>query len=110
MVFGKINSDTIRRTANNVKFHAMKGYQNTKSFLNSLDQGVQTGKKIYSAVAPLIEAFAPGIAPQISGKTSKLIKDYDDIKERVTKTHDDVQQKIGETGQRLKKQGVKLNF
>jgi hypothetical protein len=111
MFGGKITTQGLRNVFNNVKNHATMGYHKTREFLGNVDHGFKMAKRIYGAIAPVINNVAgTHHAKAINNHVMKAVGGYEQMRNKVMDAHDAVAQNVGQAVGGLRKAGVHINL
>jgi hypothetical protein len=87
-MFGKITGDSIRQSMINVKNGLMSGYNNTKNFFGDINNGYNTFKEVYHALAPSIEKYGGG---SVNSHIIKGLGNYETIRHKVLNFHNEAE-------------------
>jgi len=92
-----------------VKNFLGKSYVHGKNILGRFDDAYTTGKKIYSAVAPMIESMAPQ-TKALTNNVMKGLNAYENLRSKVMDSHETISNNINNVVGGLKKSGIKLSL
>jgi len=92
-----------------VKSFLGKSYVNGKHILGRMDGAYTTGKKIFSAVAPILESMAPQ-TKALTNNVMKGVNAYENLRSKVMDSHDAISNNINNVVGGLKKSGIKLSL
>ena len=99
----KITADSIRHGFGHVKSFLNNSYNQAQKFASTLDNHVGTAKRIYGAVAPLLDEMT---GTRVNNTAMKALDTYDDLKRKVI----DGDARGREMHSRLRKAAPELNF
>jgi len=80
----KLSASSIRNSIHAAKNHIIGGYHQAVRVAGHIHDGVNTGRRIYAALSPIIDA----VAPSLHGRASKALTNYAQARERVMSLHD----------------------
>ena len=60
-MFGRVTRDSIRQAAGRVRGHIQHAYSTARHWGSMLDQGVKIASKVYGAVQPALQDYAPQV-------------------------------------------------
>ena len=100
MFGGKINKHSISQAFGKLKQHVGNGYRKTKHFLGQVDQGIHVAKKVYGALAPVIDRYGGDNANK---HIMKAIGGYEHLRNKVMDTHDTAVSNVNQVVGHLKK-------
>ena len=83
-------------------------YHRAKSFLGDVDSGFKIAKKVYGAVAPILDQVNGG--NQINKHIMKAVGGYEGIRSKVMDAHDTAINNVNQVASNLKKANVKFNI
>ena len=110
-MFGKVSQDYVRYNLNKAKKHIGNKYVESKRLLHNIDHGVRLTKKVYSAVAPVINSLAGNEHfSKINKHAMKAISGYDNIRKNVIDNHDQAESHVNQTVSNLKKAGISIGL
>ena len=110
-MIGKVSSDYVRYNFNKAKTSIGNKYAEGKRLLHNVDHGVRLTKKVYSAVAPVINSLAGNENfSKINKHVIKAISGYDNIRQSVMKNHEQAEGHINQTVSNLKKAGISIGL
>ena len=110
-MFGKVSSDYVRYNFNKAKKNIGNKYVEGKRLLHNIDHGVKIAKKVYGAVAPVINSLAGNENfSKINKHAMKAISGYDNIRKNVMEGHDQAESHVNQTVSNLKKAGVSIGL
>ena len=107
MFGGKLSRESVHRAFGNLKHHVGQTYHRTKHFLGQVDHGVQIAKKIYGAVAPVLEHYGGGGANK---HIMKAIGGYEHLRNKVMDTHETAANNVNQVVGHLKKRVPELGL
>ena len=107
MFGGKINKHSIAQAFGKLKRHVGNRYQKTKHFLGQVDQGIHMAKKVYGALAPVIDHYSGGSANK---HIMKAIGGYEHLRNKVMDTHDTAVNNVNQVVGHLKKRVPELGL
>jgi hypothetical protein len=107
MFGGKITNHSVAHAVGRLKHHIGNTYRRTKHFLGQVDHGVQIAKKVYGAVAPVLEHHGGG---QANKHIMKAIGGYEHLRNKVMDTHDTVGNNVNQVVGHLKKRVPELGL
>ena len=82
-MFGRVTRDSIKQAAGRVRGHIQHAYSTARHWGSMLDQGVRVASKVYSAVQPALEEYAPKVEKRVTGGLRAVKGDYDNIRDRL---------------------------
>ena len=82
-MFGRVTRDSIRQAAGRVRGHIQHAYSTARHWGSMLDQGVKVASKVYSAVQPALQDYAPKVEKRVSGGLRAVKGEYDNIRDRL---------------------------
>ena len=110
-MFGKVSQDYVRNNFIKAKHIIGNKYVEGKRLLHNIDSGVRVAKKVYSAVAPVINSLAGNENfSKINKHAMKAISGYDNIRQSVMDGHEQAEEHITQTFSNLKKQGISIGL
>ena len=110
-MFGKINSDYIKHNLNKAKNFIGHHYTQGKRIAHHIDHGFHIAKKVYGAVAPVLDALAGnGKFTKFNKHAMKAISGYDNIRKNVMEGHDQAEHNVNQTLSNLKKSAVSIGL
>ena len=68
-MFGRVTSDSIRRSYHTVRGHLYRGYGQAREFAQALDHGVELAARTYRAVQPILRDVA---GAELEGKATTV--------------------------------------
>ena len=106
-MFGKIAKQQVHHHFNKANDFLGNAYNKTKSFLGTVDSGINNIKTIYIVVSPIMESY--GVNPA-NKSVMKALTEYDTIKSHVMENHDRVFNDINRVRSDLGKKNIKFDF
>ena len=76
-MFGRVTRDSIRQAAGRVRGHVQHAYSTARHWGNILGHGAKVASKVYSAVAPALQEYAPEVEKRVSGGLRAVKGEYD---------------------------------
>jgi hypothetical protein len=89
-----------RRGFVTLKHHAKEAYKHGRFVFSKLDHGFQVLKKLHSVAAPMLKDAG------VHSKTSKVISDFDRIRDKVTGFHETASQAVSNIKRRVPELGL----
>ena len=89
-----------RRGFVTMKHHAKEAYKHGRSFMSKMDYGYQILKKLHNVAAPMLKDAG------VHGKTSKVLSDFDRIRDKVTGFHETASQAVSKVRKRVPELGL----
>ena len=83
-----------------LKHHAKEAYKHGRNVFSKLDYGFQVLKKLHNVAAPMLKDAG------LHGKTSKVISDFDRIRDKVTGFHETASQAVSKVRKRVPELGL----
>ena len=80
-MFHKFNAHHFRRTLNNLKLHAHRGYHHVKNIAGNIDYGVSIAKQAYKILEPVINEYHP--TNQLAHHAMKALNSYETLRNNV---------------------------
>lgn len=109
-MFGKLNRNNLKNIYNTGKNVLLRSYHHGKNFINTLDNGVRTGKAIYDIISPSIESLAGKnrLTDFTNKHIDKGLSKYDEIKNKVVNADQRVNNEINTVNNKLKNHNIHL--
>ena len=82
-MFGRVTRDSIRQAAGRVRGHMEHAYSTARHWGSMLDKGVKIASKVYGAVQPALQEYAPKVEKRVTGGLRAVKGDYDNIRDRL---------------------------
>ena len=82
-MFGRVTRDSIREAAGRVRGHIKHAYSTARHWWSMLDKGVKIASKVYGAVQPALQDYAPQVEKRVSGGLRAVKGEYDNIRDRL---------------------------
>ena len=93
-------SNYARRGFVALKHHAKEAYKHGRNFMSKMDYGFQVLKKLHNVAAPMLKDAG------VHSKTSKVISDFDRIRDKVTGFHETASQAVSNIKRRVPELGL----
>ena len=90
MLFGRVTSDSIRRSYNTVRGHIYRGYGQARAFAQALDHGVELASRTYRAVQPILRDVAPELEGKATTVASGAKSQYNMMRQKALQANDAV--------------------
>ena len=111
MLGGKITAQSMRNVFNNVKHHTTMGYHKTREFLGNVDNGVRVAKRIYGALAPVINnVIGNHHAQALNNNVMKAVGGYEQMRHKVIDAHENVSHNVNQAVGNLRRAGIHINL
>ncbi len=111
MPFGAKYTASLAGAANKTKNFLGKAYQKAKSVFGQVDQSFQHGKRIYSALSPVIRDLAgEKYSSMLDKPAMKAIGKYEDVRNQVMEGHDQARHQVGQVVGKLHKAKVNIGL
>jgi hypothetical protein len=107
MFGGKLTHHSVSHAVGRLKHRIGHAYHTTKHFLGQVDHGVQIAKKVYGAVAPVLDQYG---GKQANKHIMKAIGGYEHIRNKVMDTHETVGNNLNQVAGNLKKRVPELGL
>ena len=82
-MIGRVTRVSIRQGAGRVRGHIQHAYSTAQHWGSMLDQGAKVASKVYSAVQPALQDYAPKVEKRVSGGIRAVKGEYDNIRDRL---------------------------
>ena len=110
-MFGKINRDYIKHNLNKAKSFIGHNYAQGKRMAHHIDHGFNIAKKVYGAVAPVLDSLAGNENfTKINKHVSKAVSGYDAIRQNVIDGHEQAEKHYNSIKSNLKKNNVSIGL
>ena len=93
-------SNYARRGFVTLKHHAKEACKHGRNFMSKMDYGFQVLKKLHSVASPMLKDAG------VHGKTSKVISDFDRIRDKVTGFHETASQAVSNIRRKVPELGL----
>ena len=110
-MFGKVSSDDVRCNFNKAKNSIGNKYVEGQRLFHNIDHGVKIAKKVYGAVAPVINSLAGNeTVSRINKHAMKAISEPGNIRQSVMEGHDQAEAHAAQAMTNFKKSGVSTSL
>ena len=82
-MFGRVTRDSIEQAAGRVRGHIQHAYSTARHSGSMLDKGVKIASKVYGAVQPALQDYAPQVEKRVSSGVRAVKGEYDNIRDRL---------------------------
>ena len=82
-MFGRVTRDSIRQAAGRVRGHIQHAYSTARHWGTMVNQGVKIASKVYGAVQPVLQDYAPKVEKRVSSGVRAVKGEYDNIRDRL---------------------------
>ena len=105
-MFGHVTRDSIRQAAGRVRGHIQHAYSTARRWGNMLDHGAKVASKVYSAVQPALQEYAPKVEKRVSGGLRAVKGEYDNIRDRLVNENERAGNAIANISRKLPDTGL----
>ena len=82
-MFGRVTRDCIRHAAGRERGQIQLAYSTARHWGSMFGQGVNIASKVYGAVQPALQAYAPQVEKRVSSGVRAVKGEYDNIRDRL---------------------------
>ena len=107
MFGGKLTHRSLAHAVGKLKHRIGHAYHTTKNFLGQVDSGIQTAKKVYGVVAPVLDKYG---GKDTNKHVMKAIGGYESLRNKVMDTHDTIGNNVSQVVGQLKKRVPELGL
>ena len=101
-MFERVTRDSIRQAAGRVRGHIQHAYSTAWHWGSMLDQGVKVASKVYSAVQPALQDYAPKVEKRVLGGLRAVKGEYDNnIRDRLVNENERAGNAIANVSRKL---------
>ena len=106
-MFGRVTRESIRQAAGRVKGHMQHAYSTARHWGSMLDKGVKIASKVYGAVQPALQDYAPQVEKRVSSGVRAVKGEYDNIRDRLVNENERAGNAIASVRSKIPDLGLK---